>query len=512
MKHGTFFFLSALIYFVLSPVFFGSRLIFAAENSVSPNAGEDKTVLLGDITEFSAEASVLSPEISPSEVEYWWNFGDRSQIQNGITVSHAYSSEGNYTVGLIIKTPLGDFADSVQVTVTTKTLFVIAGKNEDAVHLANILNQAERLDFLVTVVVVDDYDTNFTLEDRILSDVLKYASDLVRSQLIIGWTKGSTEINSLLRLDRETRGAEGFANTSVVIATNSPSLTSRRARQLYDILRPKNVAVISPDLMKTVLEGEANGNLIGALEEKGEDFTLIGFSSRRNPSVSAFYNFFSRFINALINRGVPVNTILLILMLPIVATVVSFFRHVIGVKSLGVYIPSILAITFVAIGIYAGLLIIVLIVSVGTLMRIMLRHVRLLYLPRMALTITAVSSAILALFYFSVRIPNLSLVSVSAFPVLILIILVEAFVKVQIEEGARGALILTLETILLSMVSFFIVNGTFFRSFLLAYPEIIFLSLIVNILIGKWTGLRLWEYYRFREVIEAIHLKRRKSS
>ncbi len=86
------------------------------------------------------------------------------------------------------------------------------------------------------------------------------------------------------------------------------------------------------------------------------------------------------------------------------------------------------------------------------------------------------------------------------------------FYKVQIEEGARGALILTLETILLSMVSFFIVNGTFFRSFLLAYPEIIFLSLIVNILIGKWTGLRLWEYYRFREVIEAIHLKRRKSS
>lgn len=481
----------------------------ALENTVTPNAGEDKTVYLGDVAEFTVEESAIPPKFSDAEVEYWWNFGDRSQIQKGITVSHTYETEGDYTAEVMAKTPLGDFSDSVNVNVTTKTLFVIAGKNEDAIHLANVLNQAERLDFLVTTVLVDDGDADFTLEDRILADLLMRAPELVRSRLIIGWTKGSTEINALLRLPQETLSGDGFANTSIVIATDAPALTSRRVKQLYDILQPKNAAVISPALMKTALQGEAKANLIGAIQGEGEDFTLVNVHSRGNSAASAFYNFFSRFVGALIKRGVAVNTILLILMLPIVATIVSFFRHVIGVKSLGVYIPSILTITFVAIGIYAGLLMILLIVSVGTLARLVLRPIRLLYLPRMALTITAVSCAILALFYFSVRIPNLSLVSVSAFPVLILIMLVEAFVKVQIEEGARGALILTLETILLSIVSFFIVNGTFFRGLLLAYPEIIFLSFLTNILLGKWTGLRLWEYYRFREVIEAMGLRQR---
>lgn len=489
-------------------VFFtGVPVALALENTVTPNAGEDKTVYLGDMAEFTAEESAIPPEFGEAEVEYWWDFGDRSQIQKGITVSHTYETEGDYTAEVVVKTPFGDFRDSVKITVTTKTLFVIAGKNEDAVHLANILNQAERLDFLITTVLVDDSDADFTLEDRILADLLMRAPELARSDLIIGWTKGSTEINALLRLSSEMSEGDGFANTSIVIATDAPALVSRRVKQLYDILQPKNAVVVSPALMKTALQGEAEANLIGAVQEKGEDFTLIGVHSRGDSAASAFYNFFSRFIGALIKRGVAVNTILLILMLPIVASIVSFFRHVIGVKSLGVYIPSILTITFVAIGIYAGLLMILLIVSVGTLARIALRPVRLLYLPRMALTITAVSCAILALFYFSVRIPNLSLVSVSAFPVLILIMLVEAFVKVQIEEGARGALILTLETILLSMVSFFIVNGTFFRGLILAYPEIIFLSLLANVLLGKWTGLRLWEYYRFREVIEAMGLR-----
>ncbi len=481
--------------------------VSSAKNTVVPNAGEDKTVFLGESVEFSAVKSALPSEFTAAEVEYWWNFGDSYPAQKGVTVSRAYANEGDYTAEVVIKTPIGDFVDSVITKVTAKTLFMILGKDEDAIHFANLINQAERLDFLVTTVVVDDRNSDFTLDDRILEDILNQKAELARARLIIGWTKGSTEMNSLLRIE-----AGLLSNASIVIASASPGFATRRAQRLYDIVKPKNVVVVEPPLLKIVLQGEASGDIISAIQKKGQGFTLIGVHSRRNGNKVTFYNFFSHFINALVERGVSVNTILLILMLPIVATIVSFFRHVVGIKSLGVYIPSILTITFVAIGIYAGLFIIILIVAIGTLMRIALRRLRLQYLPRMAFTITVVSCAILALFYFSVDIPKFSLVSISAFPMLILIMLVEEFVKVQIEEGARGAFVLTLETILLSMVSYFIVNGTFFRSFLISYPEIIFFSFLVNIFLGKWTGLRIWEYYRFREVIAAIHLKGRKSS
>ncbi|HCA67123.1 MAG: hypothetical protein A2249_02880 [Candidatus Jacksonbacteria bacterium RIFOXYA2_FULL_44_7] len=498
----------AIVFIILGGAVFNAPFfVSAAKNTVVPDAGEDKTVFLGERVEFSAIKSVFPSELTEAEVEYWWNFGDRSPAQKGITVSRAYAKEGDYTAEVIIKTPIGDFVDSVIITVTAKTLFMIVGRDEDAIHFTNLINQAERLDFLITTVVVDDRNSDITFEDRILGDILDHKSELARARLIIGWTKGSTEMNSLLRLE-----AGLLSNASIVIASDSPGLTTRRGERLYDIVKPKNVAAVLPSLLKTALQGEASGDVISAIQKEGSGFTLIGVHSRRNGNKVTFYNFFSHFINALVKRGVSVNTILLILMLPIVATIVSFFRHVVGIKSLGVYIPSILTITFVAIGIYAGLFIILLIVAIGTLMRIALRRLRLQYLPRMAVTITVVSCAILALFYFSVDIPNFSLVSISAFPMLILIMLVEEFVKVQIEEGARGAFVLTLETILLSMVSYFIVNGTFFRSFLISYPEIIFLSFLVNIFLGKWTGLRLWEYYRFREVIAAMHLKERKSS
>jgi len=39
---------------------------------------------------------------------------------------------------------------------------------------------------------------------------------------------------------------------------------------------------------------------------------------------------------------------------------------------------------------------------------------------------------------------------------------------------------------------------------LAAYPWIILLSVPINIFLGKWTGLRLSEYLRFKEVIKKI--------
>ncbi|MBP6084900.1 hypothetical protein KA517_01540 [Candidatus Gracilibacteria bacterium] len=42
------------------------------------------------------------------------------------------------------------------------------------------------------------------------------------------------------------------------------------------------------------------------------------------------------------------------------------------------------------------------------------------------------------------------------------------------------------------------------KEYILAYPEIIFLMIPINYLIGKWTGLRISELLRFRELIDTI--------
>jgi len=47
-------------------------------------------------------------------------------------------------------------------------------------------------------------------------------------------------------------------------------------------------------------------------------------------------------------------------------------------------------------------------------------------------------------------------------------------------------------------------NWQFLQTLLMAYAETIFVLVILNILLGKWTGMRLIEYMRFKVLINKI--------
>ncbi len=86
-----------------------------------------------------------------------------------------------------------------------------------------------------------------------------------------------------------------------------------------------------------------------------------------------------------------------------------------------------------------------------------------------------------------------------------MITLAEKFVSTQIEKGTRVALILAAETLIISTVGYFLIKSTFVTDLLLAYPLwIIALTFIINITLGKWSGLRLSEYWRFRQVFKHL--------
>jgi hypothetical protein len=42
------------------------------------------------------------------------------------------------------------------------------------------------------------------------------------------------------------------------------------------------------------------------------------------------------------------------------------------------------------------------------------------------------------------------------------------------------------------------------QTLLMAYPEIIFALVLINILLGKWTWMRLIEYMRFKVLINKL--------
>ena len=117
----------------------------------------------------------------------------------------------------------------------------------------------------------------------------------------------------------------------------------------------------------------------------------------------------------MVNQGVPQETVILILMLPIVATIIAFGRQVIGIRGFGIYTPLIITFAFLATGLKYGLAIFIVILLVGTLMRFLVRYIRLLYLPRMAIVLTAVALAILAIFLEGAYSGRKGLISASIF-------------------------------------------------------------------------------------------------
>jgi len=198
-------------------------------------------------------------------------------------------------------------------------------------------------------------------------------------------------------------------------------------------------------------------------------------------------------------------TVILILMFPVIATLIVFLRQVLGIKAFGIYTPLIITFAFLAThDLRYGIAIFISVILVGMLTRFLLRPLRLLYLPRVAIMLSVVAAAMLILLTFGGSLRRTGLAAVSIFPILIMITLVEKFVAIQIEKGDKTAIILAIETLIISIVGYFIASWHFLIQALIYWPWIILFTFPINIILGKWTGLRISEYFRFKEIMKKM--------
>lgn len=212
----------------------------------------------------------------------------------------------------------------------------------------------------------------------------------------------------------------------------------------------------------------------------------------------------SEIISYIVEQQVNLNTIYLLLVLPYIATIIAAFRQIIGIKSFGIYTPLVLTFAFWEAGLKYGLVIFIAVFVVGTLSRYVFKKVRLLYMPRMAMVLTVISLCILFIITLGSSLQKFGLAHTSILSILIMITLMEKFISAQSEKGFRSAALLSFETLLISVSCYFLVSWEVFREFVLNYPYVIFFLFIVNFFLGKWRGLRLSEYFRFKEVIKNV--------
>ena len=209
-------------------------------------------------------------------------------------------------------------------------------------------------------------------------------------------------------------------------------------------------------------------------------------------------------LRAAISAGVPPNTLVLLLLLPVIAALIAAARHLVGIRGFGIFLPAALAVTFVATGPVVGIGMFLVIVAVSTSTRITLRKlkIKLQYLPRMALILLFVVMGVMGVLFAAPIFDRPDLADVSIFPVLILVLLAEDFSRVQLGKSAKTAVSLTTETLILALVSFVFLTSPRVQQLALLNPEMLILLVAVfNFFMGKYVGLRLREFWRFRKLI-----------
>lgn len=200
--------------------------------------------------------------------------------------------------------------------------------------------------------------------------------------------------------------------------------------------------------------------------------------------------------------GVPANTIILILLMPFLATIVVFFRYIVGLSGLGILVPTALSITLLSTGLIAGFILLATILVASFIARLILKRIRIMQLPKLALSMWFISIAIIITLTISSAAGLLSVRDISIFPILLFVLLSDRVVALFLERSMKEVIIVTLVTLLLGIIGFFLFSWESLRVFVLLYPEIVLLFVPLNIVMGRYFGLRVTEYIRFNPIRE----------
>src|SRR5258708_1645718 len=96
---------------------------------------------------------------------------------------------------------------------------------------------------------------------------------------------------------------------------------------------------------------------------KREVFALFAKRPADQPTI---WNITAYLVQYAVKIGIPANTVILILLLQLLATIVAFIRQVIGLPSLDMLVAISLSITLLAIGITAGFILLAAIIIAST--------------------------------------------------------------------------------------------------------------------------------------------------
>jgi hypothetical protein len=268
---------------------------------------------------------------------------------------------------------------------------------------------------------------------------------------------------SLYALFRMARNNKKMKRTSIFLNGDfSKPVADILGYALYKLIKPKDLFIIKEhlsadrawDLLQTtVLDGQPVQTVADKLKLPIQDL-----SKSKMENFTAWRQFLIKTWNKTAEAEVNLESIYLVLILPIIALVIVVFRNIIGFETFGTFSPILVSVAFLTTGLFWGILLFGLIVATGVIFRILFRKIHIHLVARMAMLIAVVGLTMLVIIILGVHWNWGALVNVSILPMVIMAGIVENFTRTQMEMGTKEALRLTISTLMASIISYFIAS------------------------------------------------------
>jgi hypothetical protein len=187
-----------------------------------------------------------------------------------------------------------------------------------------------------------------------------------------------------------------------------------------------------------------------------------------------------------------------ILLIPLGAFLVVVFRNVVGISTFGTFMPVLISLAFRETQLLWGIGLFSLMVGLGLAFRFYLDRLKLLLVPRLASVLIMV---VLLMVLVSVVTNKLGLeraLSVALFPMVIMTMTIERMSIVWEERGPGEALKEGIGSLFVASLVYLLMSIGYVEHIMFVFPELLLVLLACTLLLGRYTGYRLIEIYRFK--------------
>jgi hypothetical protein len=190
-----------------------------------------------------------------------------------------------------------------------------------------------------------------------------------------------------------------------------------------------------------------------------------------------------------------------LLLLPIAALIICVFRNLIGLPSFGTFAPALVGLAFHNLHSLPGLPVFVAIVLLGWVMRRVLGHYHLLQVPRTAVMLSLVVVVLIAAIVLANFRELHATQYVALFPMVILTGMIERFWTLETEDSTTSSFRTLLSTVFIAGTIALVLSLRPLVDHMFRYPETLGVIVAGQLLLGRYTGYRLSELFRFRDFL-----------